>query len=197
MAPESERIPALQASQSVDTTLRLEGPAIAGDQVPATLLAAYALGVGKGSSVFRVLRQQDRISYRQEAYLQGEGSYFRLCVACAFLPRDDEAKLAEQTREQLLADVDQWGDGERARALALANTTLTGWPELVPMNLTGQGPVGSQDRAFLEAYWPMKTGDPWDPEALLAKMNAVSLADMKTAAKSALRSAQATLVSAR
>jgi len=197
MAPEIERTTPMSSSQGPVSTLRLQGPQVTGSTIPVALLAAYALGVGKESSVFRILRQRDRISYRQEAYLQGEGPGFCLCIATAFLPREDEAGLGERIRAELVADVEHWSDVDRSRALALASTTLTGWPNLVPLNLTGLNGPSAQDRSFLEAYWPMKTGEAWNPAALLSEMQSVSLENLKKMAKSALLGAQATLVSAK
>ena len=93
--------------------------------------------------------------------------------------------------------MEHWSDVDRSRALALASTTLTGWPNLVPLNLTGLNGPSAQDRSFLEAYWPMKTGEAWNPAALLSEMQSVSLENLKKMAKSALLGAQATLVSAK
>jgi hypothetical protein len=175
------------------TTVELRGPAFPASDPGLTSrwLALIALGVGKGSSLFRDVRQVEGWSYRQEAILWPDpaGLVPRIVVATA--PEDGESGRGEALRATLAKSISVWSESDRQRALAVAALTLEGGQPLGPLWLA-DGPVGnaSADRALLDAYWFAKAGKRWDAPRLLAAMRAVSLEDMKAAAETLLKEAR-------
>lgn len=154
------------------------------------LLAAHALGSGKSSSVFRILREQNRWSYRQEALLwPGKGGW-RLRVVMIEANAD---VTAEQMREPLLADVETWTEDHRGRALAMAEATLSGKNpngvlHLAPFTLYN----GSlEHQAQLRALLSMSGSPERGMDDLLDQMRQVSLEDLKAAASAFLAAASA------
>ncbi len=169
------------------TTIELRGrPFSALDpSFAARWLALIALGVGKGGSLFRDVRQVEGWSYRQEALLWPDraGLIPRLVVAAA--PEDGEANRAEGLRATLEKAVEGWTEDDRLRALGAA--TL----DLGPLWI-GDAPMGRTpyDRAALDAYWYAKAGARWDFDRLLDTMREVSLADLKSEATRLLQGAR-------
>lgn len=169
------------------TTIELRGlPFSASDpSLAARWLALVALGVGKGSALFRDVRQVEGWSYRQEALLWPDraGLIPRLVVATT--PDEGQAARAEALRASLLKAIDGWTEEDRTRAVGAASLNLG------PLWL-GDGPVGEGlfDRAALDAYWYAKSGSRWDFDRLLDAMGAVSLADLKTEATGLVRGAR-------
>jgi hypothetical protein len=171
-------------------TFELDGPEITPDSpsVASSLLSLFALGCGKGGSLFRISRQKDGFSYRQEAVLwpTATGWTPRLVVAAANLTDLDGA--AEQLKKDLLADVARWTEADRLRAAGLAEGVLLRGVPLSPFYFrTGRPVTGSPgDRAFLEAYWATKTGQNWNPSELAGRLRGVSLEALKVAATTLL-----------
>lgn len=186
------------AGRSV-TTFELSGPEFSGTdpRLPARLLAAVALGCGKESSVYRLLREKLLISYRQEAMLWPTSSGFRMRVIAALKPRQDEAGLPDTARQALLDDVATWNAASRERAVAMAEGVFLRGLPLSPLQLQTSGPTRAtqDDRTFLTAYWPLKTGSYWSESAILKALRAVSLDDMKVAASEALTDSKSFVIS--
>jgi hypothetical protein len=176
------------------TTVDLAAPTFAARDagLPSRILALVALGTGKGSSLFRIARQKLGFSYRQEAVLTPTTEGWEPRLMLAMRPAADEAARAETLRTALLEDVKAWGEPERARALGMAETVLLRSTELSPLSLLRQGPVPDdlEGRTFLRAYWPMKTGQPWDPGHLVETMRQIPLADLKETATQIVASAR-------
>ena len=165
--------------------LRWNGPELAPSdaKLAAPLLAAYALGVGKDSAAFRILREKERLSYRQEVVLSPSGNGFRLQLMTAFLPRENEAALPLMIREDMEADIDQWTEATRIRALELARASMLRHALSVPLCVTSEGALLPADSLFVEAYWPMKTNEPWNTRRMLGAMEGVSLPELKAISK--------------
>lgn len=160
--------------------------------LPEALLAVYALGVGKGSSMHRVVREHLGLSYRQEALLRGVPDGFSPRFAYARAARAEDADELERVRKALLEDVQGWTEKDRLRALGIARSVLAGRLPLDPVSVDAHGPapMGIEGRAFLAAYWPMKTGAPYDPDRLEGLMEHVRLADLQARAVAMLSGAQ-------
>ncbi len=152
--------------------------------LPARLLALYALGSGKGSSLFRISRDEHGWSYQQDSYLWPTASGFQpvLLVACRANP--DLSKRMAQLQQELNADADAWTEEDRARALGMAEATLLRDVPFGPI-LLGDHPLqgGQDERACISAYWQMKTGASWNPAHLLESMKSVDLPALKAAAQ--------------
>jgi len=171
------------------TTVELRGKAIplADSELSKTWLAMIALGVGKGGSLFRDVRQVEGWSYRQEAILWPDPAGLVPRLVAATAPAEDQAGKAEALRAALLKAVSNWSEGDRQRALTIARITLFDGLPLGPLWLSN-GPPGAreEDRALLDAYWYAKSTKRWDPNRLMGTMVDVSLDDLKAAAVSLL-----------
>jgi hypothetical protein len=166
--------------------IELDGPEISPDSadLSSSLLSLFALGSGKGGSLFRLAREEDALSYRQEAILwpTAKGWLPRLLVASADL-KDGQAA-GEKLKKQLLADVSAWTETDRLRAAGLAEGVLLRGVPLSPFYFRPDRPVtgSAEDRAYIEAYWLSKTGLPWNPAGLVDGMKGVSLEALKASA---------------
>jgi predicted Zn-dependent peptidase len=151
---------------------------------PARLLAAFALGSGKGASVFRVVREQLGLSYMQECEVEGVPGGLRLDAWWAQEDKESSLEHAKVATSALQADVSAWTEADRVRALAIAESVLLRGLDVSPFFFQATGPVGGsiQDRTFLDAYWQMKTGGPWDARAILESLRKVDLAALKAEA---------------
>ncbi|CAN5342256.1 hypothetical protein BH11ARM1_BH11ARM1_11450 [soil metagenome] len=145
------------------------------------ILAMFALGSGKGSSLFRIVRDQMAVSYRQEAIIWPTDAGFQSCLQWA---TSGDTKLAD-VQAALTKDIDAWTDAERLRAIGMASGVFDLGVDASPFYFTPTGPIGHDldDRTFMKAYWYAKTGQDWDPAKLIKDMRSVSLDDLKAAAK--------------
>ncbi|MBI5705927.1 MAG: insulinase family protein [Armatimonadetes bacterium] len=146
------------------------------------LLMISALGIGKSGAVYRVLREANGWSYRQEAFLTPTAFGFRprLCATSSQIRREDEKAI----RDALRADIGRWSDATLKTALALLSATYDqgSWPE--PVYLTGTGPLGEEptDRDFSSLFWRAMAGQSFDWSKLAARAKMVRLEDLKDAA---------------
>lgn len=189
-----ERMPRLLSDSGASRLLaKLDGPVgvvelrggeVNGAQVPATLFALLILGAGKTGALHQVVRNQLGVSYWQQAVLTP--------TPTGLLPRvlipskgADLAAVATACQAALGKDVDGWTDARLREALGVARRVLryesTGFP-LMP---SGTRELGDSlaDRAYLAAYWRMKTGIIWDADRMLAEFQNLSLEDVQRAAK--------------
>ena len=169
------------------TTVELRGRAFPASDpaLPARWLALVALGVGKGGSLFRDVRQVEGWSYRQEAVLWPDRAGLEPRLVVATTPDEGNASRAEGLRATLLRSIEGWSEDDRLRALGAATLDLGPlWLDDAPID---DRPLG---RAALDAYWFAKTGARWDFDRLLDAMKAVSLADLKTTATSLVKDAR-------
>jgi hypothetical protein len=178
--------PLLKSDAKVSTVeLRLPEFSLEDASFPTKLLAAFALGAGKDASLFRVSREQLRLSYRQEAVLwpTGRGLQVRLISALQMAEWDPE--VSKKLKEALLKDVGTWDRSVRDRALGMARAS---WKLRVgpnPLYLSTRAPLDAslEDRTFLRTFWLMKSGADWNADRLLERMNAVSADELKTEAQ--------------
>jgi hypothetical protein len=172
------------------TTIDLVGAPIQPDDaaLPARILSLFALGVGKGASLFRVVREKHAWSYRQDAVLSPtrEGWIPRLLIAC--IPTEDVKDRVKAIKSDLIDDVNAWTPASRDRALGMAEAVFKFHVPYSPLYVLGAAPVGEtlDDRTFIAGYWQMKTGKVWDADRLVEAMKQVSLDDLKQQASTIL-----------
>lgn len=175
------------------TTVELRGKPLRVDapSLPLRWLTLVALGVGKGSSLFRDVRQVEGWCYRQEAVLYPDREGLVPRVVAATIPSDADPGRAEHLRETLRKAVSLWTEADRRRALAMASLALEQGVPLGPLWLA-DAPVGGglADRAALDAYWYAKAGVRWDPARQMRAMRSVDLEALKTDAEAFLAEAQ-------
>lgn len=168
--------------------LRLAPLNLASADSTARLLAVFALGVGKGSAMHRVLREGKGWSYRQEAVLwpSKAGWIPRLLFASTQVSLEEGLT----ARELLSSDVDTWTAETVARARSMAEATFAGTNPLSPLT-TGRDPFGSEleDECALYGLSMMMYGA--SPKAI---DQAVSVDELKAAAKDLLEHAGASVI---
>jgi len=180
------------------TTIRYVAPAIpSGDPALSTeMLALFALGSGKGSSLFRIAREKHGWSYRQEAILVPTLEGWQLELLVASNPAEGAATKAESIKTELLEDVKAWTADDLNRALGMASAVLDRSIPFSPLYVLGDRPIGAslEDQTFWAGYWEMKTGKKWSPIALLESMNHVTLDDLKDRATTFLNGVKVTVL---
>ena len=165
--------------------LMLHGPGIAANSpdLPADMLAMYGLGVGKGSSLFRIPREKHAWSYRQEAFLWPTLTGWEPRLFMASLRKNFSETMISDLKKDLSDDVNAWTEDDRSRAIQMMEATLI---RGVPYGAVwlGTQPVGDtlQDRTEMADYWQAKTGQKWDPAKLIDTCRTIDLAQMKAAA---------------
>lgn len=169
------------------STFDFQGPEFKVDETSfaKNFLAAVALGMGKSSTLHRVVREANNWSYRQESALTPtpDGLRVRLLIARQ-QPESDEG-VGEKMRSAISADVSAWKDADRSRAISLADMILMRGMPISPLYIGGnEWPLTDSldDRAFMAAYWRMKTGKAWNPIEVLSMIDGVSLDDLKSTA---------------
>lgn len=155
-----------------------------GLNLPLAMIAWAAVGSGKGSALFRVSRESLGISYRQESALLPT----QAGLVPAIIVGTDHPD-ADALRKGLLDDIDTWTEEDLTRSKGILRASAeTGLP-LAPLLLSPDGPLSNDpaDRAFLAAYWPLRTGTDWNPLYWAAN---VSLDDVKRTAKEWVQNAR-------
>jgi len=176
------------------TTVELYGPEFGSSEADfaAHLLVTSALGVGKGCSMFRILREKMGLSYIQQGIVAPTPGGFQTHLVMVQSPAEDEAPQVETMRAALAADVATWDEATRQRAMGMALAFLQNEAIATPLYLDGAGAVGfgNEDKVFLTAYWTEKMGHAWDPAAILHEMRQVNLDEMKKMAADLVANAQ-------
>lgn len=163
------------------------------------LATSMVLGLGKGGAVFRVLRSQVGLSYRQETYLWPDERGFRLRSAFATLPKDNESTLPDQAKQALLTDVESWTQEDLDRAFALGQSALEGEYDQCPIGFRPNGGNLQQsgEREFMSLYWPYKTGTQWDPGLIMTRLRSLPLDRVKTFATKSINESTSWMLSGR
>lgn len=165
--------------------IELRGPEVKADDptLPAKMLALMALGSGKSSSLFQDIRETRALSYRQEAVLWPTANGFvpRLVLQIKPLPTDQETKELADIKAALLDDIGKWTDASLQRAQGFASAMASNGSDLSPLYFRPSSPLGTsiEDRTLLTAYWDLKTGQPWNGDAMATAFKAVDLAALK------------------
>lgn len=175
------------------TLFELAGPDRPANRASAAsdLMAAVALGVGRGSTLYRVAREANGWSYRQEGFWQPTPGGWRLRMILARRSAEDAPAFLTEWREAMQADVKEWTQADRSRAVGV----LRGWLEkgigIAPVLLLPEGrPVASlEERTHLRAWWRMKFGEELDAESVVRQAEQVKLDDLKASALEMLEKA--------
>jgi len=175
-------------------SLELSGPSFGASDaaLPTRTLALFALGSGKGASLFRIVRQKLGYSYRQEALLYPVSDGWQPRLIMVMRPTEDLLDRGANARKALLEDVANWGPTDLARALGMTEAVFMRGVDFSPFAFGTYGALDGSlaSRTFQSAYWQMKTGQPWDAPAFLDQMRKVRLEDLKETATKILTDAQ-------
>ena len=168
--------------------LELRGPEVMPDDktLPAKLLALIALGSGKYSPLFRDVREQKALSYRQEGVFwpTTDGFVPRLLIEIKPLSADAETKELSDIRKDLLDDIDKWDATTLQRAQGYGSALAQTGADFSPLYFRPTAPLGVsvEDQTLLAAYWQMKTGSRWDGDLWATEFKAVDLPTLKAEA---------------
>jgi predicted Zn-dependent peptidase len=163
------------------TTIVLRSASYSPNDLDKGLLCAFALGAGKGATVFQAIREGLGWSYRQEAPIRGNSDGFEQDVAVIAKTSDADFDRAQALRPAILKAIEAWTEADRLRALGAAKALLLRGVGMNPMNFLGTRPT--MVSGFLQAYWRMKTGGDYDPDLLLDQLEKIALPDLKSFAK--------------
>lgn len=163
---------------------------------PTDLLAAYALSVGKGSSLHRVARETLHWSYRQEGVLWPSPKGFRFRMILARQERDFDVAGATKLRDLMTGDIEKWTESDLQRAKAIARLGMVHGIGPQPWRLSTSRPLDEslQERAAMAGYWFGLTGTKWNPSAICDHMSKVDLVGLKDSARKLLDGASVQVV---
>ncbi|HXH61576.1 MAG TPA: hypothetical protein VNI20_09475 [Fimbriimonadaceae bacterium] len=154
----------------------------------ARLLSVFALGVGRDSSMTRVLRNKLGLSYLQGAVLWPTRDGWRPTFLMVRKTENGEAKYSTQMKEALGEDVKTWTDETLVRAKAMARAAFERTLPDSPIWLGPNGPMGRSlsDHCAWRGYLEMVGSGSLREETMLSAMDNVDLDQLKEAATQTL-----------
>ena len=168
------------------STFLLTAPTIRPDAAGAvrTLLALYALGVGKESATFQALREERGWSYSQGAILWPTVAGWSPRIYMQRAAEEDEVHYIADMRAALLEAVDEWDEPVVARAVAMVEASLSYELPTSPLRLRPDRAVSwnLEDRCAWRGYTEMTGAGQIDLGLILLAMRNLDLDDLKLAA---------------
>lgn len=182
-------MPLLQSAHPLSYVV-FEGPLIpiGSENAHAAMLSGFALGVGKGSTHFRVVREDLGQSYIVYGGIWPEKGGFRYRAISWHSGPWNQEKL-EAIRGGIQKDIEAWNQQTLDRAAGIAEGTLLHyvgpWPILI-----GLGDQANKDVSTLTltaAVWRSATGREWDAVEWVRQMRTVTLPELKMEAAKIVR----------
>jgi hypothetical protein len=179
-------------------THELQGEAFAAAAADSAgkILAMFALGSGKDASVYRVLREDLRMSYQQAAILwpNAKGWVPRVVLTSKSVGIEG----VETARTALLKDVEAWNEESLVRAKSMAAAAFTSGSVVSPLWIDPYGPMTASlvDRTRFRGLMTVMGTPDLRLETLRASVDQVELAALKAAAKQLLETAQGASIQA-
>jgi hypothetical protein len=154
----------------------------------AKLVAVFALGVGKGGSMHRVLREAGGLSYLQSAVLWPTSSGWTPYFTMVRRTTKDEGKYAVEMRDALIKDVEVWDAATLQRAQAMAEAAFSRDFSISPIWLGPSGPMSNTlyDRCAWRGYLEMVGSGALREEVILGAVKNVDLDQLKEQARQLL-----------
>ena len=149
------------------------------------LLTMFALGSGKGSILFKDLRQKAEWSYRQEAFFESDLKGLRPIVEIASTHVHNPNKEASQARLIISQAIDHLSKTDVERAVAMAKAVFRRGIGMNPFAYLSK----DQSPLFFNNYWRMKTGHKFHINQLVQLMESVPVKSVMQTAKSLFGSA--------
>ncbi len=162
----------------------------------AKLLAVHALGAGKTSSVYRILREKERWSYRQEAFLWPTSKGWIPRLIMIRQETEEDAELLLPMIDSLLLDVQNWTEVDLSRVKSLSKAWFDGLPVDGVIWIGTDGPLGGGERqeGLLAAYTQSVYGSVWSRERLWAAMQETTLEELKAAATTIIKEGKTRMI---
>ena len=129
---------------------------VSADALPKLALVATALGVGKGSFLFRVIRNENGWSYRQDGMLVPTSTGFGFRIV---LQHEDQTWKSEELDELWQKDVENWSDSYLQRCKVLLRATTANEFLIGPLWLAWDKPIsaGLEDQTYLRTFWRLQS----------------------------------------
>lgn len=160
------------------------------EDAPARTLAMFALGVGKGSALFKSFREAHQWSYRQEAILWPVAGGWMQRVVWAEKPSGELGTRFAEARAALRKEIEGWTDKDFRRAVAMFDAVFERGFEFSPFWL-GNGPIQGDalkvELTLLFAAWGIPKPD---TSAFQTRVKSVTLDQLRAAALSFVESAR-------
>lgn len=162
-------------------------------------LATIALGMGKASTLWRVVRQEMGLSYVQEGLLwpTTDGWVPRFIVLRG--SEESEVELFTNMRTNIIADIDKWDEAHLARSQSLAKASLERGSDLSPFWIAPDESIQPtlEDRcAWIGLLELTKTGAV-GMKTLSSALENVDLESVKDQAKKMIESAEGVYINGR
>ena len=174
------------------STFLLTAPTIRPDAAGAvrTLLALYALGVGKESAAFQALREERGWSYSQGAILWPTVAGWSPRIYMQRETEDDEVHFVADMRAALLEAIDGWDEPVVARAVAMFEASLSYELPMSPLRFRPDRAVSwsMEDRCAWLGYSEMTGAGRVDLRLILEAMRNLDLDDLQVAARELIES---------
>ncbi len=183
---ENRPFPAVRRLQRI-STFELQGQPL----LPSTssfaprLAAMYALGGGKSSTAFRVLRQQLGLSYQQDAFLWPSSRGWIPRIIVARRSNQDDEKVLDQMTAALLADIEKWDAATLARAKTAAKMAFGRGEQTQVIWMGKNRPISGSlsDRLALRCWLELVGAGSASLDLVLKTMENVELETLKAEAK--------------
>lgn len=191
--PWSSTVSPLLKSPSEVGTLELTSKEFAGtdSSFAVYLLSAAALGVGRGSALTKVAREQNGWSYRQEGFLQPTPNGFRLRMILAHAGAPAVQDLIDPLRQGLAEEIKKWTDADRLRAVAITKSWLENGLGIGPIRLLPEASLNSsqEERTHLAGWWRMKFGEDLATSRITTLLDKVTVEELRTSASKTIEEA--------
>jgi predicted Zn-dependent peptidase len=160
------------------------------------LLAVHALGAGKESTVYRVLREQAGLSYEQRAILWPTAKGWVPRIYLLRRAEEGDGAVLERMIQLLEADVATWTEADLERAKAMATAALDGLPVDNLFWVDESGPISNnvEDDCTLRAFMAMAGAPEWNRNRLKLAMSQVNLERLKAAAADIVKTAKSRVI---
>jgi predicted Zn-dependent peptidase len=151
----------------------------------AKLVAVFALGVGKESSMHRVLREGRGLSYLQSAVLWPTSTGWTPYFTMVRRTTPDEGKYAVEMRDALAKDIEGWSAATLQRAQAMTESAFSRNFSISPIWLSPSGPMTTtlSDRCAWRGYLEMVGSGALREEVMVGAVKNVDLDQLKEQAK--------------
>lgn len=160
-----------------DGTVTWRGP-VTRDAFP-TLAAVFALGIGKGSSVFRVVRQDLGLVYDWEAVLWPTADGAQGILSLGSGQTLDRADLTSR----LLADIEQWDQSSLDRAAGMARASWRHGVNWDPLRFGPSNRSARGEESFRTEFWRRHLGGDWDLDRIAEQISRLPVETVQTAAR--------------
>lgn len=169
------------ARNTDDRIVMLESASLQEPIAPLTL-AATILGVGRDSILFRLCREEMKISYQQEAIVLPDRKNWRLRVGVFTDQKNTDPVVLLKLKDELKKSINALSESDVQRALGAAKGALQYQQRTLPIIIGNPGELPSDpaSRLHFDLVWRTIEGKRFEPSSLISDMNTVGLEKVKS-----------------